>query len=167
MVDISTPVLEWKTHSSSYSGHHNRIRRFATGLGSSIGDKQYKRIMVRGRENPTHQHAGADGRSLCNKDLDKGQTEHPRPPEDGQHYSHCLCESHEVPESIPSSMQIMPVVPSERHYSNSLATTRIMQHIGRLEDAAVISGVDVGQLNLWQSTTEVGSMLNRPSLFPD
>ena len=79
LVDISTPVLEWKTHSSSCSGHHNQIRCFATGLGSNIGDNQFKRTMVRGRENPTHQHTGADGRSLYNKDLHKGQTEHPRP----------------------------------------------------------------------------------------
>ena len=53
-----------------------------------------------------------------------------------------------------AACKIMAVVPTERHYSSSRAPTRIMQHIGRLR---VEDAVDVGQLNLWQSTTEVGA----------
>ena len=167
LVDISTPVLEWKTHSSSYFGHHNRIRCFATALESSIGDNQFKRIMVRGRENPTHQHAGADGRAFAIRIFTKGrQNIHVRL---RMYNTTAIAYVNHMGGTKSQSLsqaacKLWQWCLSERHYSNSRAPTRSMQHIGRLrvEDAAVISGVDVGQLNLWQSTTEVGSMRFRP-----
>ena len=157
LVDISTPVLEWKTPDITIESD-----ALLLGWGAALGT-----ISSRGlwSEEEKTQHINMlelMGGAFATRTFTKGkQNVHVRLRMDNttaiayvNHMGRTKSQS-----LSQAACKIMAVVPSERHYSNSRAPTRIMQHIGRLrvEDAAVISGVNVGQLNLWQSTTEVGS----------
>ena len=163
VVDHRDGGLEWEKHTATDTRYGDRNRCLLTGVGCIDGQYDNRGAMVGKREIASHQLVGAERRCLCSENICKGNEQHPRETENGQHNCYCISKpygGYEIPKLSTMCIAVVAVVFAEgyNHLSRTSAWSEEHQSRPGVTNAPLIGRVDATSSTLSMDNTDHGAM---------